>query len=227
MLSSLDRGVLTQTQAAEIAFNRLITDILQLSIDHPISQALLQDMPDEKSDIGHVLTMQEDEIDSLTYAVLVKSEEEDSDEEDDGESEDKKPSAKPKGKATPPPARTQLIPLHRGHKRLIKVITAYSEYRQDQGSPILDDWSDVTPEDFNNFRMRGYNIYIKTPRPSRLAPPGPVSSTSISSHNYNFTKAEQFKKGMKRDPTDFKVFKDKSSLNHGIAICSLLLHPKM
>ena len=62
--------------------------------------------------------------------------------------------AKSKGKPTPPPARTQLIPLHRGHKRLIKIIKAYSEYRQDQGSPILDDWSDVTPEDFNDFRMR-------------------------------------------------------------------------
>ena len=66
--------------------------------------------------------MQEDDVDSLTYAVLVKEDEDD--EEDDGESEEKKPPAKLKGKPTPPPARAQLIPIHRGHKRLIKVIIA-------------------------------------------------------------------------------------------------------
>ena len=47
-------------------------------------------------------------------------------------------------------------------------------------------------------------------KPSRLHPPDPVPSAVISSQNSNRpTKAEQFKKGMKRDPTHFKVFKDK------------------
>ena len=138
MLSSIDKGVITQHQAGEMEFIRLFQDIIQKSIDKPLAQVLLQDMPDEKPNIRHILTMQEDEIDSLTYAVLVKSEEEDTDEEDDGESEDKKPSAKPKGKPTPPPVRTQQLPLHRSYKRLIKVIIAYNEYRQAQDSPILD-----------------------------------------------------------------------------------------
>ena len=93
-------------------------------MDKPLSQALLQYMPDEKPDIRHVVTMQEDEIDSLTYAVLVKSEEDDDLEDNDGESEDKKTSSKSKGKATPPPVRNQQLPLHRIYKRLIKVIIA-------------------------------------------------------------------------------------------------------
>ena len=53
-------------------------------MDKPLAQALLQDMADEKPDIRDVLTMQEDEIDSLTYAVPVKAEEDDGYEEDDG-----------------------------------------------------------------------------------------------------------------------------------------------
>ena len=44
-------------------------------------------MPNEKPDIRHVLTMQEDEIDSLAYAVLTKAEEDDNHEEDDWDNE--------------------------------------------------------------------------------------------------------------------------------------------
>ena len=130
MLSSLDRGVLTQHQAGEIAFLRLFQDILQQSMDKPLAQALLQDMPDEKPDIRHLLTMQEDEIDNLTYAVLTKEEEDVDHEEGDDQGEDSKPSSTFNGKTMPPPNRTQQIPLHRSHKRLIKVIIAYNEYRQ-------------------------------------------------------------------------------------------------
>ena len=129
MLSSLEKGVITQHQAAEIAFIRLFQDILKQSMDKPLAPALLQDMPDEKPDIRHVLTMQEDEIDSLTYAVLTKKEEDDSQEEYDGKGEESKPSSKTKGITIPPPERTQLLPLHRSHKRLIKVIIPYNEYR--------------------------------------------------------------------------------------------------
>ena len=70
MFSSLDKGVLTQYQVCEIAFIRLSQEILQQPMDKPLAQALLQDMPDEKPNIRHVLTIQEDEIDNLTYEVL-------------------------------------------------------------------------------------------------------------------------------------------------------------
>ena len=49
-------------QAGEMEFTRLFQEILQNPMDKPLAQALLQDMPDEKPDIRHVLTMQEDEI---------------------------------------------------------------------------------------------------------------------------------------------------------------------
>ena len=108
-------------------------------MDKPLAQALLQDMPDEKPDIRHVLTIQEDEIDNLTYAVLSKEEEDVLHEEGDDQGDESKPSSTSKGKTMPPPNRTQQIPLHRSNKRLIKVIIAYNEYRQTHNSPIMDD----------------------------------------------------------------------------------------
>ena len=84
MLWNIDKGVITQHQSGEMKFIRLFQDILQQPMDKLLAQALLQDMPDEKPDIRHVLTMQEDEIDSLTYAVLVKAEEDFGHEEDNG-----------------------------------------------------------------------------------------------------------------------------------------------
>ena len=107
-------------------------------MDKSLAQALLQDMPDEKPDIRHVLTMQEDEIDNLTYAVLTKKEEDDVQGEDYAKGEESKPSSKTKGITIPPPEKTQLLPLHRSHKRLIKVIISYNEYRQTHSSPIMD-----------------------------------------------------------------------------------------
>ena len=41
-------------------------------------------MPDDNPDIKHVLTIQEDNIDSLIYTVLLKAEEDDSNEKDEG-----------------------------------------------------------------------------------------------------------------------------------------------
>ena len=139
MLSSLDRCVITQHQAGEIDFIRLFQGILQRPMDKPLAQALLQDMPDEKPDIRHVLTMQEDEIDNLTYAVLAKREEDNDQELDDEKGEESKPSIKTKGMTIPPPERTQLLLLHRSYKRLVKVIISYNEYRHTQDSPIMDD----------------------------------------------------------------------------------------
>ena len=60
MLSSLDKGIIIQHQAAEIAFFRLFQDILQKPMYDPMAMALLQFMPGAKPDIRHVLTMQED-----------------------------------------------------------------------------------------------------------------------------------------------------------------------
>ena len=46
MLSSIDKGVITQHQAGEMEFIRLFQDILKNPMDKPLSQELLQDMPD-------------------------------------------------------------------------------------------------------------------------------------------------------------------------------------
>ena len=87
-------------------------------MDKPLAQELLQDMPDEKPDIRHVLTMQEDEIDNLNYAVITKEEENYGHEKDDDKGEDSKSSSTSKGRTIPPPDNTQKIPLHRNHNRL-------------------------------------------------------------------------------------------------------------
>ena len=129
---------------------------------------------------------------------VTKEEEDVGHEEGDDQGDESKSSSESKGKTMPPTNRTQQIPLHRSHKRLIKVIIAYNEYRKTKNSPIMDVWFNVNPEDFNNFKMLEYSIFIKTPRSSRLSSPDPVSSEAMPSQtSHRLTKAEQFKKGMK------------------------------
>ena len=80
-----------------------------------------------------------------------------------------------------PPNTSKTIPLLKGDKRLIKVGVVYNNYRHTNDDPIIDDWSNVDPGDFNNFRMRIYDIYVKSPIPDRFKQPDLNSSQNVSS----------------------------------------------
>ena len=73
MMSKLESGVLTQSQCAEIAFERIIEEIIEEIMDGPIALPLL-DYTNNKVDIRYVLTMFEEGIDELTYIVVTKEE---------------------------------------------------------------------------------------------------------------------------------------------------------
>ena len=189
---------MTQRQLAEIAFRRLIEDILDMDMNGPVALSLLE-YTNHEQDIRYVLSMSDEEIDDLKYTTIVK-------ESDpfDVKDEDAKLSAK----MTTPTVTTYELP--RGHKRLIKVVVSFNQYRAQSGNQTMDDWSDVTSQEFNEFRIHTYNTYVTSPKPSRFDPPNVTSSPNASSSISNkLTKAEQFRKGIKRDPSNFKVLKDK------------------
>ena len=141
MLSNLDLGIMTQHQLAEIAFRRLIEDILDMDMNGPVALSLLEYTNNEQ-DIRYILSMSDEEIDDLKYTTIVK-------ESDpfDVKDEDAKLSAK----MTTPTVTTYELP--RGHKRLIKVVVSFNQYRAQSGNQTMDDWSDVTSQEFNDFRI--------------------------------------------------------------------------
>ena len=168
-------------------------------MDGPIALSLLEYNSTNTVDIRDLLTMSETDIDDLTYTIVIKQEQQD-DEQDDKEEATRSPSTTYK---------QYLLP--KGSKRLLKVVLAYNDYRTQLQDPIMDDWSNVSPNEFNDFRMRGYQIFTKSPIPERFKNPD-SPSTNKSSNYSSYTKAEMFKKGIKRDPSLFRVFKDKKQL---------------
>ena len=54
---------MTQRQLAEVAFTRLIVDILEMQMDGPVALSLLGYTNNEE-DIRYVLTMDDEEIDN-------------------------------------------------------------------------------------------------------------------------------------------------------------------
>ena len=112
-------------------------------MDGPIALSLLEYNSTIKVDIRYVLTMSEADIDDLTYSIPQQDEE-----QDDKGKEDTKPSVTT--------YKQYLLP--KGSKRLLKVVLACNDYRTQLEDPIMDDWSNVSPKEFNEFRIRCYQI---------------------------------------------------------------------
>ena len=57
--------------------------------------------------------------------------------------------------------------LHKSHKKAIKTLLGFAEFRYNEGKPIFEDWSNVTRSDFRNFQ---YFVYRRNPTilPSNL-----------------------------------------------------------
>ena len=166
-------------------------------MDGLIALSLLEYNSNNNVDIRDVLTISEADIDDLTYTITIKQEQQ-------GEEQDGK--GKEVTKSSIPTYKQYLLP--KGSKRLLKVVLAYNDYRTQLQDPIMDDWSNVSPKEFNDFRMRGYQIFVKSPMPARLKDPNSPSTNKYSNYP-SYTKAEVFKRGIKRDPSLFRVFKDK------------------
>ena len=193
---------MNQHQLAEAAFVHVIEDLIGQKMDGPIALSLLE-YSDNNVDIRYVLNMFDEEIDDLTYT---KSEEE---EETSLKEEDTEITIK----TASPKATTTTHVLTSGYKRFIKVVRSFHQYRAESNNPVLNDWSDVSPEEFNDFRISKYKIYTSAPMPSRFASTTSTSfnntSPSDTSPTPKHSQAEQFRKGIKRSKDDFMVLKDR------------------
>ena len=104
--------------------------------------------------------------------------------------------------------------LTKGYKSLIRIFKAYVEYRDMSADPIgSDKWSTISPDEFNKYRLEQY-IYYPSGQMSASGNPvtptrsGSTSFPSTSSSSSKFSKADLFRRGIKRDPTLFPTLKD-------------------
>ena len=92
----------------------------------------------------------------------------------------------------------------RGHAGLLKVLKQFVAHQHNQGVDYLlpDDWKTITEQQFNNFRSTNANRYVP------IAPtPATVTSTTICQPP-PVDLAREFKRGIKRDVTQFIALKD-------------------
>ena len=194
MMSSIEDGVLTQSQKSEKAYNYVIKNLFRQDLDGPISSSLLVytgNMPD----IMQVLEMGDEDIDDLYYFKSSISTPQDEEEETK--------------KLTKPKTITIRYELPKGSKRLVKVLKSFNRWMTDAGEAIYFDWSNIDPKDFDDYRLAIYNADTKVPMPSRFSTPSVNNNTppSVYTNNTNLTMAQQFRKSIKRDPSTFGVLK--------------------
>ena len=194
MMSSIEDGVLKQSQKSEKAYNYVIKNLFHQDLDGPISSSLLVytgNMPD----IMQVLEMGDEDIDDLYYFKSSISTLQDEEEETK--------------KLTKPKTITIRYELPKGSKRLVKVLKSFNRWMTDAGEAIYFDWSNIDPKDFDDYRLPIYNADTKVPMPSRFSTPSVNNNTpsSVYTNNTNLTMAQQFRKSIKRDPSTFGVLK--------------------
>ena len=201
---------MTQRQLAEVAFTRLIVDILEMQMDGPVALSLLGYTNNEE-DIRYVLTMDDEEIDDLKYTKLVQEPSQQPDLKD----EDTKLPAK-----SPPSTITYTtVELPRGYKRLIKIVISFNQYRTQIGNQIMDDWSDITSLEFNDFRIHTYNTHVTSPTPSRFRPANVIPSPNPSSPApQNSLKQNSLRKESSGIHLTLRSLRIKDSLSPGIVI---------
>ena len=93
-----------------------------------------------------------------------------------------------------------------GHLGLIKAIVAYERWRSAMSNPIDDDWMSVTFDEFNTFRTSlNFNpqSMFATASPASTNPTAAGAATSPARDPLS-----DFKRGMKRDSSQFPVLKD-------------------
>ena len=100
---------------------------------------------------------------------------------------------------------TKTIPVRRSDKATVKLWREYVLHRNTSSDPIGDNWLQVTQAQFDEFRISPASI-------------GRFSSTSVvapthtgrirTSSSSKFSKADLFRKGIKRDPSLFPTLKD-------------------
>jgi hypothetical protein len=92
-----------------------------------------------------------------------------------------------------------------GDKGLLKAFLDYISYRHRNGNPIEDNWTDITVEEFDTFRVDPE--YIGRDRTPAFAL---FPHTATNGQDKKPTPAEIFKRNIKRDPSLFPVLNDEA-----------------
>ena len=93
------------------------------------------------------------------------------------------------------------VPLNLGDKNIIRVFLQYVNYRTDLGAPIGDGWIAITRDDFNEYRA-----HLMASNAPGTSPT--MSSSSTGPQRKPTSPVDTFRRGIKRDATQFPVLKD-------------------
>jgi hypothetical protein len=101
----------------------------------------------------------------------------------------------------------QRKPVPKGYRNIIRIFKDYMAYRHNNGSPVGDDYNGDITEFFDAFRLdpshRVGNITRTQPTQGSTRQTSTVEATNSN------PALDNFKKGIKRDPTSFLTLKDK------------------
>jgi hypothetical protein len=98
-----------------------------------------------------------------------------------------------------------VTPVRLGDKMLIRCFSNYVANRHLEGKPIGDDWIMVTQKEFDSFRIDPKNLLSLA---SNAPPNIPATIASKQTSAVQYTPADMFRRGMKRDATLFPTLKD-------------------
>ena len=146
-MSDISIGVNIKSQKAEAAFKYVIQTLSRQHMNQPIAMSLLE-YTGQAVDIADILTMSSKDINDLYYIKVTTIE------------EPKQPGQKEEssdGKPTSLITTRVKTDLAKGSKRLIKVLIAFNRYMIDQGNPIYYDWSNITQDQFDDYRLGIHN----------------------------------------------------------------------
>ena len=101
-----------------------------------------------------------------------------------------------------------LKPIRLSDKMLLKCFLHFITNKDLEGTPINDhDWTEITQEEFDEFRISP--TYIATRTPTALSLPAIHKTGPNTSANPNsYSPADIFRRGIKKDATLFPVLKD-------------------
>jgi hypothetical protein len=95
-------------------------------------------------------------------------------------------------------------PMGPGQQGILRAFIAFIRHRANEDNPIGDNWNDIPPEEYNTYRVGpSFNGTIFG-SPSSPSNPGTPAASSTHARGA----VADFKRGIKRDPSQFPILKD-------------------
>jgi hypothetical protein len=100
------------------------------------------------------------------------------------------------------------IAIGPGHRGILRAFIAFIRYRAAQDNPIDDNWNEITKAEFDTYRVGpSFNGTIFG-SPLVNNPGIPAASIPAASSTHARDAVADFKRGIKRDPSQFPILKD-------------------